>query len=498
MNLSSHLPILIVVIPLIAAFINPLIGWRQKKLCNPLAVIAVSASFCIALLIAKTVITTGRISYHMGGWAPPWGIELAVDHLSAFMCVTITFVSLLAVVYSKNYVEKELAEEKMVPYYTLLLLLIVAMLGIVVTGDLFNLYILVEMASLAAYALVAMSEERGSYVAAYKYLLLGFTGAIFILLGTAYLYIITGTLNMADLSIRIQPWYGSWVVLVALALLTVGFGIKTALFPLHTWLPDAHSIAPSSISAVLSGLVIKTGAYCIIRTLFTVFQPSFVMEMMPVTSALSWIAAIAILVGSLFAISQTDLKWMLAYSSVAHIGFIVLGVGLATGYGTAGGILHIFNHAMAKGCLFLCAGAIIYKTGIRNIYDFAGLGDKMPVTMAAFTIAAFSMVGIPPSAGFISKFYLGLGALEQGTWAGWVFIGVILLGSLLTAVFYIRVMNNVYFGERKRRGEIEKDEAPLGMLIPIVILAGGCLIFGIFPGIPLALAEPAARLLLGI
>ncbi|MCD5409385.1 MAG: monovalent cation/H+ antiporter subunit D family protein [Methanocellales archaeon] len=491
----EHFPILVVMVPLTAAYLMPVLGLWRKKLCHPLATASTFISFCISLVLAKSVMTYGMISYHLGGWAPPWGIELVVDYLSAFMCITITFISLLAVVYSKNYVDKELPKGKMTPYYTLLMLLIGGMLGVVVTGDMFNLFVLTEILSVAAYALVAISEKKRSYIASYKYLLLGAIGTSLILLGTGYLYIITGTLNMADLSIRLQPWYGSYVVFAALAFLMVGFGIKTALFPLHTWLPDAHSIAPSPISVILSALVIKVGAYAMIRILFTVFQPEFVTEVIPIASALAWVAAAAILIGSLFAISQTDVKRMLAYSSVAHIGYVMLGIGLATEMSTIGGILHIFNHALAKACLFFCAGAIIYKTGLRNINDLVGLGDKMPITVAAFTLAAISMIGLPPTAGFFSKWYLCIGAFEVGKW---IFAIVILLASLLTAVFYFRVINLIYFGEHKQEGQVKVDEVSPSMLIPMVILALGCIIFGIFVGIPLSVVGPAVGLLLGI
>jgi multicomponent Na+:H+ antiporter subunit D len=451
------------------------------------------------------------IRYAVGGWLPPYGIELVVDPLSAFMCLTISLVSLLAVIYSRKYIEKELPGGKTTSYYTLILLLIGGMVGAVVTGDLFNLFVLTEIFSVAAYALVPIAEKRGSFLASYRYLMLAAIGTSLILLGTGYLYVLTGTLNMGDLAAilaRLPELHDSWVVFGALAFLLVGFGIKTALFPLHTWLPDAHSIAPSPISVILSALVIKVGAYSIIRVIFTIFEIDFITGQVPVATALTWAAAAAILLGSMFAISQTDIKRMLAYSSVAHIGYVVLGIGLAVEMSVTGGILHIFNHALAKGCLFFCAGAVIYKTGIRRIEDFRGLGSKMPFTAAAFTLAAASLIGIPPTAGFMSKFYLSLGAVAAGGW-GWIFVIVIILGSLLTAVFYLRVINLMYFGGNKHEGEVQMDEIPLNppfikgeipltMLIPIIILALGSALFGVFAAVPLSMVEPAVSLLLGM
>ena len=491
----GHFPILVVMVPLMAAYLMPVLGLWRRRLCYPLATVSIFISFCISLVLVRSVMASGTISYHLGGWTPPWGIELVVDYLSAFMCITITFISLLTVVYSENYINKELPTGKTTLYYTLLMLVIGGMLGVVVTGDLFNLFVFTEVFSIAAYALVAIAGKREAFIASFRYLLMGAIGTSLVLLGISYLYAITGTLNMVDLSVRLQPWYGSSIVSAALAFLIVGFSIKTALFPLHTWLPDAHSIALSPISVMLSALVIKVGAYAIIRTLFTVFQPGFITEVVPVAPVLTWLAAAAILIGSLFAISQTDLKRMLAYSSVAHIGYVVLGIALATEMGMTGGILHIFNHAMAKGCLFLCAGAIIYKTGLRNISDLTGLGVRMPITAAAFALSALSMMGIPPTAGFFSKWFLCMGAIEAG---GWIFAIVILLGSLLTAVYYFRVLYVIYFGEHKHVEQVGTDEVPPGMLVPIAILALGCILFGIFVGIPLSVVEPAVRVLLGI
>jgi multicomponent Na+:H+ antiporter subunit D len=409
------------------------------------------------------------------------------------MCLIISLLSLLAVIYSQKYTERELPGGKTTSYYTLILLLIGGMLGVVVTGDLFNLFVMTEIFSVAAYALVPMGDRRGSLIASYRYLILASIGTSLILLATGYLYTITGTLNMADLSARLPAFYDSWVVFGALAFLLVGFGVKAALFPLHTWLPDAYAIAPAPVTVILSALVSKVGAYSLIRVLFTIFEIDFVTRLIPVAPALTWVAAVTILVGSTFAISQTDINRMLAYSSMAHVGYVVLGIGLAVEMGMTGGILHIFNHALATGCLFFCAGAVIYKTGVRRIEDFRGLGGKMPLTMAAFTLAAASKVGIPPTAGFVSKFYLVLGALEAG---GWIFVIVILLGSLISAVFYLRVINLLYFGGHE--GKVQRDELPLTMLIPMIILALGCTAFGIFVGIPLSVVEPAVRLLSGM
>ncbi len=492
MRLSSHLPIIVILIPWITAYIMPIIGYKWKKWCNSFAVVALALSFIISLILARFVLVNGPMHYYMAGFMPPWGIELVVDYLGAYMCVVISFITLLVALYSKEYITKELSEQRRPQYYTLLLLLTGSMMGASVTGDLFNLFVCFEILSISSYALMSITGEGKALLAGYKYLLIGAIASSFVLLGIGHLYISTGTLNMADMFVRLPPLYSSWTVLAALALLIVGFSIKTALFPLHVWLPDAYTNAPCSVP-VLSTLVIKVGAVAIIRLLFNIFQPSFVINTIPMTAALSYMAAIAIIVASLFAISQTDIKRMLAYSSVCHVAYVILGIGIGTELGLTGGMLHILNHAVTKGCLFFCAGAIIYKTGIRNIREFGGLGRKMPVTMGAFTLAALSMVGLPPTNGFMSKFYIALAAMTAGRPELAI---VILLSSLLNAIYFIRVINITYFGIPEE--EIDIDEAPPTMLYPIIMLAACCLILGFGAELPLTILRPAAQALLGV
>jgi multicomponent Na+:H+ antiporter subunit D len=518
MTIIDHSPILVVVIPFVGAYLIPLLGlWRKReRLCYLVSVVATLLSLLFSTSLVGSALTSGTIRYYVGGWEPPYGIELVVDPLSAFMCLIISLLSLFVVVYSRNYIEKELPKGKAISYYTLLLLLIGGMFGAVVTGDLFNLFVSTEIFSIAAYALVAIAGKKGAFIASYRYLILASIGTSLILLGTGYLYIITGTLNMADLSDKLPALYNSWVVFGALAFLLVGFCIKTALFPLHTWLAEAYSNTPAPIVVIFSALVSKVGAFSLIRVLFTIFQIEFVTGPIPVTQALAWVAAATVLIGSMFALSQTNLTLMLAYSSMAHVGYVVLGIGLGVEMGMTGGILHIFNHALATGCLFFCAGAVLYKSGIRRIDDLRGLAGRMPLTAAAFTLAAASKVGIPPTAGFVSKFYLIMGALEARRWP---FIIVILASSLISAVFYLRVINLIYFNRHEEKSQTNnifinppaslppftkgdkwglKREIPLAMLIPTIILSLGCAIFGILARVPLLVVRPAVRLLLGM
>ena len=479
----EHFPILLIVIGFFGAFFTPIIGMIRKELCSPWATFITMLQFLISIFLLYNVITAGNISYWLGGWQPPWGIEYAVDILNAFVLVIVAGVCFSVSIYSRKSLDFEVPGKEM-PLYTLYILLSTGMLGIVVTGDIFNLYVFIEIASLAAYALIALGD-RHSLMASFNYMIMGTISASFILLGIGYLYVMTGSLNMADLSSLLPSLYGRPVLLVAIALLVVGLSIKTALFPLHTWLPDAYTHAPSAISALLAGTFTKVGIYALIRVMFTVISPSYVIETVPVMSMLAWIAAVGILAGSVLAIAQYDIKRMLAYSSVSQIGYIVLGIGMANNIALTGGILHILSHSLMKVGFFMVAGAIIYRTGIRNIYQLKGMGKKMPFTMAAFVIGALSMIGIPPTIGFASKFYLAWGALEAGKW---IFVVVILLSSLLTAVYFWRIFENVYFGVHETE-EIKKDEAPLSMLLPIVAFAAITLLLGLFASLPIEIIE---------
>ena len=405
MMIVEQFPVLMVAISLLAAFTILVAGWLNKKSCCFISAATIFVQFIMALFILNHVLTVGIIRYWLGGWMPPWGIEYVVDALNAYVLVILLFLALLCVIYSKRNIEHEMPD-KVVPYYVVYQLLITGLCGVTVTGDIFNLYVFVEIFSLAAYALIA-SRGKIALKASFTYLVMGSIGACFFLLGIGFLYSVTGTLNMHDLSLLLPPLYreGNRVVQAAYVFFIVGLGIKMALFPLHTWLPDAHSFAPAEISAMLSGIIIEVSTYAFIRVCFSVFTLDFIRMYMPITTLLTWVAAIAMIYGSVLAIAQYNLKRMLAYSSVANMGYIMLGVGLCTSttLGLTPAMMHILNHALMKACMFLAAGAFIYKFDLWEITDFRGLGRKMPYTSIAFILAALSMIGMPPSVGFVTK-----------------------------------------------------------------------------------------------
>jgi len=487
--IEQNLPVLIPVSFLFAALLIPLIGnWKQSS-TYPLVFGAVGFAFFLSIYGLSRVLTDGAIHYQLGGWIPPIGIEYVLDPLSSFMVVVITGVALLVLVHSKSVVELELPE-KLIPYYSIAMLFLAGLCGMVVTGDLFNLYVFLEISSLSGYALIAVGEKRSS-VAAFRYLLLGTIGASFYLLGLGFLYIVTGSLNLADLAKILPHIYLEPTVIVGFVLMVGGVSIKMALFPLHGWLPDAYTLAPSASSALIAPIGTKVAAYVMIRIVLFVFEPNYFRDTLHVADIITWVSAAGILFGSIMAMAQDELKRMLAYSSVAQIGYIGLGLGMANPLALTGAVLHVLNHAFMKACLFLVAGNLRTKVGHSTISEFDdSLRKTMPWTMAAFSIAALSMIGIPPTAGFFSKWYLILGGIENSEW---IFVAVILSSSLLNAVYFFRVLEKVYLRSKdtvdvhhahndhvKENQAVKRNEVGFSMLAPTIIFAIGIVLLGIF------------------
>lgn len=477
-----HSPVLIVAAPLLSALVTALVGLYNKKLCYPVVLFAVSVAAYAAVVTLISVISNGTIHYHIGGWIPPFGIEMVIDHLNAFVMVIVTGSSFLNVIYSKKSIEREIAD-KSPQFYTLYLLLIAGLLGITITGDVFNLYVLLEISAIASYALIALGSGR-ALLASYNYLIMGTVGASFYLLGVGHLYIATGSLNMADLYTLLVPLYGSNTVFVAFILLMVGVWIKMALFPVHGWLPNAYSFAPTAVGSLIAPTMTKVSVYVMIRVMFSVFTPQFVFSNSLMQDAVVWCAVIAIFGGSLQAIAQRNFRKMLTYLIISEIGYMVGGVWLGNRMGISGAILHILNDAAMMLALFFVAGIVYSKMQNTDIVSFKGLFRKMPVTMAAFVLTALSMIGVPPTAGFFSKFYLILGAVEVGKWH---FMIALIVSSLINVVLFFRIIETGYFQESHSEHSDSQHktkivESPIGMLIPLVAVAVGLVIIGLYSG----------------
>jgi multicomponent Na+:H+ antiporter subunit D len=489
-----HLPVAQVVIPMLAAPLCLL--FRSKQMAWSIALAATWASFCVSLLLAIHVTTVGPLSYNIGGWPAPWGITYYIDTLNALVLLIVSGMSALVLPYARKSVEMEIDSSTQPYFYSLLLICITGLLGITVTGDAFNMYVFLELSSLSSYALIGMGPRRRALTAAYQYLIMGTIGATFILIGIGLLYSLTGTLNIQDMAYQLRAndilGSGNRTIITAFAFLTVGLSLKLALFPLHLWLPNAYSYAPSVVTIFLAATATKVAIYMLLRFCFGVIGNGTIFQM-TLGKIILIPALAAIVVASIVAIFQYDIKRMLAYSSIAQIGYMILGISFATTTGLTAGILHMFNHAMMKGLLFMVMGAVSYRVGSVYINDFRGLGRKMPWTMAAFVVGGLSLMGVPMTAGFISKWYLVKAALENGWWD---VIILILLGSLLAVVYIWRVVETAYFNP-SHENEADTGEAPLSLLIPMWTLVIANIYFGIDTSIPITLAQRAATLLIG-
>ncbi|MFQ5442457.1 MAG: monovalent cation/H+ antiporter subunit D family protein [Thermodesulfobacteriota bacterium] len=495
MTLTENLPVLVIIVPLISAIVTPLVSMKCRDAAWYIAAVGTLGTFIIAISLLSSVMDGGPISYHMGGWEPPWGIEYVVDYMNGLVISVVSFIAIAVAFYSKSSVAKEIPGERIPLFYAVYMLFITGLMGVSITGDIFNLYVFLEITSLSIYTLIAMGRKRDALIASFNYLILGTIAGTFILIGVGYLYMMTGTLNMADLRGLLPGMYNTTAVRTAFAFFTVGLSLKIALFPLHIWLPNAYTHAPSTVSAVVAATATKVGAYVLLRIMFTVFTPEFNISVVPVTYILIFFSCLAIVAGSVLAIAQKNLKRMLAYSSIGQIGYIVLGAALVNKLALTGSLIHILNHAVMKGTLFMVAGAVVYTTGAVEIQDLKGLARKMPWSMAAFTVGGLSMIGVPLTVGFVSKWYLALGAIDAGMW---FIVPIILISSLLTAVYFWRIIEGIYFHEGGGGTHAQGVyEAPFGMVFPTLVMALLCLVFGVFAYIPVNVAAEAAAMLLG-
>ena len=479
MYLWENMPFFLVIGSLIGAFGMAFFARWKREWCPYLTILSVAFSFVLSCILAYRVAGGEIVHYYAGGWRPPWGIEMMIDELGSMMLVLLSGSFLLIAIYCVKAIPREIPPSVSGWYYTCFLLTLSAMMGMVATNDFFNIFVMVEVTGIGACALVAAKGEKLSTEAALRYLILSSTGAAFLLFAIAFAYQLTGNLNMTYVAAELAKIKDQYpvIVWVMISFFTIGLGLKAALFPLHLWLPDAHSSAPSPSSAVLSGLVVKVYIVTIMRVYFMVFGFD-IFTGTHMRTLILIMASMAILFGSFFAFAQVNLKRRLAYSTVAQIGYIFLGFGLGTVWGITAAMLHIIIHAFMKVCLFLSAGAIYYQTGKKKVTQLTGLGYQMPVTMVAFTIASLSMIGIPLFGGFISKYGIALGSLEAGNP---YFIALIVLSGLLNAAYYLPIIWQAYFVSGPKI-QLKMDAIPFSMLLPIIVTAAGVIYMGVFPG----------------
>ena len=486
----EHLLALQVVLPLMAA---PLIVLVRNRHFAWLATTVVSyASLVIAVALASRVARSGALSYAMGSWPPPWGIEYRVDALSGFVLVLVTLTASFVAPYAQRSIAAEVAPERQYLMYAMYCLCLAGLLGITITGDAFNLFVFLEISSLSTYVLIALGSRRKALVAAYQYMLLGTVGATFYVIGVGLLYLMTGTLNLADMAARLQQVHELRPVLAALAFITVGIGLKLALFPLHQWLPNAYAYAPSMAAAFMAATATKVSVYVLLRYYFTVFDPAPVFERLPTREVFIGLSVAAMVSASLVALFEHDVKRLFAYSSVAQIGYITLGIGLDNQASLTGSITHLLNHGVTKGAIFVLLGGVALRAAAPGITvaGLAGLGRRMPLTAFGLVIAGLSLIGVPGTAGFVSKWYLILGAIDRGQW--WL-VAVIVATSLIAVAYVWRVVEAAYL----RAGEdSSRAEAPAGMLVAALAMAALCVYFGFDTSFSVGGAADAAALLL--
>ncbi len=491
----AHLPILQVIVPLMAA--PACLILRRPQLVWMFTLLASTIAFIISILLLQQVMQTGTISYELGGWSPPWGIEYRIDKLNAFIALIISGVSTVVLVAAHTSIEKEIPQEKHTLFYILYLLSLTGMLGIVTTGDAFNVFVFLEISSLSAYSLIALGRDRRALWASFQYLIMGTIGATFILIGIGLMYQMTGTLNMADLATRLPEVAETRTVTTAYVFFIVGVCLKLALFPLHLWLPNAYAHAPSIVTAFFAATSTKVAAYLLIRFTFSIFGVSFSFTTLPMEMVFLTLGLLGIFVASTVAIYQDNIKHVFAYSSVAQIGYMIVGFSMTTSAGLSAMLLHVFNHALMKGALFLALGAVMLRVGSTQLKDFQGLGRQMPLTMAAIVVGGLSLIGVPLTVGFVSKWYLVVAALEKGWWP---VAGLVLLGSLLAVVYVWRIVETAYFKAPLApiAGKEQVKEAPMAFLLPVWMLVSANVYFGLDTRLSVEIATAAAQSLFGV
>ena len=487
-GMIRHLPALIVVVPLLMAPVCAAIpNWRVAWF---LTVVSIACSGLFALGLLQQVSGGEKLVYALGGWAPPLGISFVVDQLNAPILLLVSIIGFLAGVYALPTILKDVREEKRALFFTAYLMCVAGLLGVAITGDAFNLFVFIEISSISTYVLVGLgaTTDRRALPAAFNYLIMGSIGATFYVIGVGFLYAATGTLNMADMSVLIPEVSDSKTVHAGFAFIVVGLALKAAVFPLHQWLPSAYAYAPNFVTVFLSATATKVAFYALIRILFSVFSPELDFEAIVFTWVLAPLGAAAAVVCSFQAIFQADIRRMLAYSSVAQVGYMLLGLSLASEAGVSAGLFHLINHAMMKGALFMAVGGVAISLGSTQLRDLSGVARKAPWTMTALGIAALSLVGVPLTAGFLSKVALFQAALQQDWW--WVVV-VLAISSVLAVLYVGRVLETAFF---KTPGPIQAKtrEAPLFVLLPLWVLALANLYFGLDASFITGLTDGAA------
>ncbi len=475
-------PVFFIAIPLLVAFIIPLAGYVSKELVRILPGLVLIYLLALSFSLMGYVMEYGTIVEQIAGWAPPWGINLVYSPFTGFLTTLMLFIGLVIWIYSYRFKNVDFEEGK--KFFILFLMLVTGAVGIVLTGDIFNQFVFIEITSIAGYALTAFYRGRDSAEASFKYLMIGSLSSMFLLLAIALIYSQLGTLNMADIASKSHLMLPEFKIL-ALIFFIIGLGIEAEIFPLNGWAPDAYSQAPGPVGAAFAGIVVKAGVYAVIRIIFTLFDVEGTHEFLIVAGL------ITLLVAEMAALKQTRLKRMLAYSSIGQMGLVLIAFGIGTEAGVFAAIFLMFNHAIIKSLLFLSGSYLVYNSSEKFISEVNGMGKYLPITAVLFSLGAIAIVGMPPFAGFWSKWSVLTAAAHEGMF---MIIGMILLVSIVELVYYFRIINRIFFF--KMEDHIEPKRPTANALIAMFALGVIILVIGFYPGLITGYIHEASQSLL--
>lgn len=492
----EQLSILLMVLPLLFAPVTALVS--NGRLAWTFSFVLCSAMLVLSIILLISIQGGTIIHYELGGWQPPWGIEYVLDPLNGLIALILSTAAWLCCLYSYRSLHN-IDQEKLPLFHASFQLCLLGLMGISLTGDIFNLFVFLEVSSLATYAMVAMGKNKQSLLAAFNYLILGTLGATCFLIGVGLLYAATGSLNMAELAILLPQTNQQHLLNSGVAFIVIGLGLKAAVFPLHHWLPAVYTQSPSVVSVFLSATATKVAIYALVRFIFGIVGYQAVVDTL-LPNALMLAGCSAVLYGSYCAMQQRDLKAIFAYSSLAQIGYMVMGISLLSEAGLTAGLLHLFNHSMVKACLFMVAGLLLYRANTTHLDELQGMGKLMKTSFVLMLVAGLSLVGIPGTVGFVSKWLLISAAWSSGAWP---LVVVVIAGSLMAVRYIWRIVETLYFSpaEKMRIKQVEAGDhtfsrSPATMFFPALFLALGCVYFGLQSQLPLSLAQQASQLML--
>ena len=481
--MSHQLPAILFLLPLFAAISMPVVCLKHRHWSKSISLTILAAMVLVSILNLHNVVNHGEVRYVFSGWTAPLGIEWVADGLASVILVLLSVLGLLGVVFTGPTSPKALGG-RIVHYYTLILLFFSALTGIVFARDLFNIFVFLEVAAISSYALIGVAGGRALF-AAFRYLILGTIGASIYLLGVSYLYAVTGTLNMADMADKLPLLLGSKALVGGLLFIFIGLGIKMALVPFHSWMPEAYAYAPDSVSPIMASLLTKIVLLAWVRIIYWVLSASIVIFDIPILQLVAVLGALAAVIGASLALAQRDIKMMFAYGGISHIGIILIGIGQGNQTGFVGGIFYLLNDAVMQAALFFIAGVAFYQYGVRTIDDLGRVGKQAPWLTGSLIVVALGMIGLPPTGGFFGKWNIILGALEA---SNYVSVAAVLLATLLTLAYFVKLFEGI-FRQTSTGLDLQFGEFPLSFKMTLGVTSAAIMLLGLF-------SSPIVQLLL--